>query len=486
MKVDYSLKTVEALADAHESLANDALLGATTAAMNLYVNPTTGSDSNPGTLALPFRTLLAALAAVPRTQIHDVIINLSGVGGTDPWLAPATTAAYVVNRIDLNGEGGTRNRIQLRGPAMVLGVPLTGPPTAALDAVTPARLVNDLGAPDVSGLRTELLFTTAAPGWTVHDLGPRGSGPASGGKYLFARITRVVAGNTCLVVPEIPVSDNTANSIIVDVKIDTLIQPTDTVELVTPGASLSSDLNFTLGITISFLPIFGAGPYLDYIHDATHGYAFERLTIASALLRAGGVVFDRCKFIDPTGGSYSAFLNDRGSGAFINCTADHITWEGNGLSLTGTQSRPDSASSPVNPTKYVSLAARQLGVGRSGRPGSYLVTGPTGIYGAHYAACVDGPASSFWQTSSVYFGGDGHDTAGILCQRGGKAYVKGGIYTRAHSDVGDLVVTGHAAVPYGTGVGQFEEAIGFNGNLHASEIVAGVPKGDFSQVLLYV
>lgn len=443
----------------------------TIAPLDLYVDSVGGSDENPGTQTAPLKSLAAALAMVPPSQIHAVIIHLGGVGGTDPWTAPATAAAYIANRIDLNGEGGVLNRVQIRGPAMVLGSPATGPTTAALDAAVPARLVNDLGAPDAAGLRTELLFTAAAPAWTAHDLGPRGKG-------LFARITRVVGGNTVLVVPEMPIADNAADAITVDAKIDTLIQNTDTVELVTPGASLASDISFTLGITISFLPIVGVAPYLDYVNTATHGFPFERLTLASVLLRARGAVFDRCKFIDPTGGSYSSLLNDRGSGAFINCTATHIAWEGDGLALTGTQSRPDSASSPVNPTKYVALAAKQLAIGRGGRTASYLITGPTGIYGAHYAVSIDGPGASLWQQSSNYFGGDSHDTAGILCSRGGKAYVKGGVYTRAHSTAGDLIVTGVAAVAYGTGAGQFEEVAGLNGSLISTR--------DASQVLVYV
>jgi hypothetical protein len=57
--------------------AEIALLGATTAAMNLYVDPVSGVDTNPGTAALPFRTIAAALAAVPQTIKHLVTINLA-------------------------------------------------------------------------------------------------------------------------------------------------------------------------------------------------------------------------------------------------------------------------------------------------------------------------------------------------------------------------------------------------------------------------
>jgi hypothetical protein len=56
---------------------NIALLGATTAAMNFYVDPVSGSDTHPGTAAEPFQTIAAALAAVPQTIKHVVYIRLA-------------------------------------------------------------------------------------------------------------------------------------------------------------------------------------------------------------------------------------------------------------------------------------------------------------------------------------------------------------------------------------------------------------------------
>ena len=72
----------------NSALAGVALLGATTAAMNLYVDPVAGLDTNPGTLALPFQTIAAALAAVPQTIKHVVTINLAN-GDYDEYLYPA-------------------------------------------------------------------------------------------------------------------------------------------------------------------------------------------------------------------------------------------------------------------------------------------------------------------------------------------------------------------------------------------------------------
>ena len=61
-----------------------ALLGATTAAMNLWVDPVAGADTNPGTAALPFRTIAAALVTVPRQIRHFVTINLTNGDYAEP------------------------------------------------------------------------------------------------------------------------------------------------------------------------------------------------------------------------------------------------------------------------------------------------------------------------------------------------------------------------------------------------------------------
>lgn len=62
-----------------------ALLGATTADMNLYVDPVAGSDSSPGTAALPVKTLAAALALVPRTINNYIHLHLAAGNYAEPF-----------------------------------------------------------------------------------------------------------------------------------------------------------------------------------------------------------------------------------------------------------------------------------------------------------------------------------------------------------------------------------------------------------------
>lgn len=66
---------------------------ATTSTVNLYVNPSTGNDSNIGTSVLPFKTIQKAIDSLPSVVVHDTIINLadgvySGIGSFSEWGQP--------------------------------------------------------------------------------------------------------------------------------------------------------------------------------------------------------------------------------------------------------------------------------------------------------------------------------------------------------------------------------------------------------------
>ena len=78
---------------------------ATSAAMNIYV-ATTGLNTNPGTLAQPFRTVQAAIDSVPRTVRHLVTINI----------AAGNYAGFVADGFDFKtGSAGTLVGMILRG-----------------------------------------------------------------------------------------------------------------------------------------------------------------------------------------------------------------------------------------------------------------------------------------------------------------------------------------------------------------------------------
>jgi len=45
--------------------------------LDLYVNPTSGKDTNPGTATSPFQTIQAALNVIPKLVLHQVIVHLA-------------------------------------------------------------------------------------------------------------------------------------------------------------------------------------------------------------------------------------------------------------------------------------------------------------------------------------------------------------------------------------------------------------------------
>jgi len=58
-------------------IASNTVPKATTANLTFYVNPSTGSDENPGTSGSPFKTIAKAISLIPKIVNHNVTINLA-------------------------------------------------------------------------------------------------------------------------------------------------------------------------------------------------------------------------------------------------------------------------------------------------------------------------------------------------------------------------------------------------------------------------
>ncbi len=58
-------------------IASNTVPIATTADLTFYVNPSTGSDENPGTSGSPFKTIAKAISLIPKIVNHNVTINLA-------------------------------------------------------------------------------------------------------------------------------------------------------------------------------------------------------------------------------------------------------------------------------------------------------------------------------------------------------------------------------------------------------------------------
>lgn len=157
----------------------------TTAPVTYYVSPT-GSDSNPGTLALPFRQPTAALAKILGLRVrHLMKIELAagtynGFSIDDLWFDPL--------------DDGTACGVHVYG-TLVNATLTTGSPTGTLTSVTTA----------VVSTATFTVFTDSTQAWTVDELR---------GKHV-----EILSGTG--VGQVLPIISNTATSLTVPVQLAT-------------------------------------------------------------------------------------------------------------------------------------------------------------------------------------------------------------------------------------------------------------------------
>jgi hypothetical protein len=127
--------------------------------------------------------------------------------------------------------------------------------------------------------------------------------------------------------------------------------------------------------------------------------------------------------------------------------------------------------------------------------GCYVATANFSVYRCGsfqgHGLLVEGPclfvaAGSGAATTSAAVLGTGNSGAGIKCMFGGIARVNSNATeekTAITGGLGALMVTVGAAVAYGTGVGEFEEVAGYNGNFtRMLEGTATAPTADTSLI----
>ena len=450
--------------------------------VNIYVDSINSLNTNDGltttTAIQTFRELYTKfpIRALMRSQI---IVHLAGVGG---FGASATAIAdYDVINLLVGGDGSPYGCTYVyRGPQMVAVVPTTGPATAALDVVPVVAVAG--GSANAGGLLASRFdFTAAAPGWTVDDFN---------GKFL--RITR--AGT--LVIYEAPIATNTADSITI-LKNGLAAAPdailaTDTVEIVEPGARF---INTTLpALDFNQVRISGLGTSDFDIADsapnpAANGLTFTRVQWQSSPLIQGAwnVEFDRCYM-----GDFS--LDVRDSSIYMtSCSASEVALRNAKGCGWPAPPNPDSATSPIvaNRLLYMDLQCTNITVGDPYGRGHWYTTHGLGFAGATLAVDLLFVGQQSWfqatEADGIVQGGGGPATlAGIRCVQGGYAQVHSNS-TPGRTSVagagGDLKVgrVALAYIDYGTGVGDFEEIAGFNGNFQRIPSAPG-DLGDTSMI----
>lgn len=415
--------------------------------VNVFVDAVNGDDRNGGRSAdHALQTIEQVYRRFP-TQVYQgaqIIVNLAGVGGfgTDA----TAEQVYTLDTLLLGADAPFSNQFLYRGPEMVTAAPIlaTGSAVPTLDAVTPTQQCDQDGTPSATGQSTRLNFNPS-PAWTVNDLG---------NKHVFILVRDVNGAKRFF---EMPVAANGANFLVVNTPdMDGLIVNTDTVRIVYPGARLDGSVaNFGTLVVVGNSSTSGA-----VNNDAT----FERLTLTSIQTTGTGLQFDRCR-----GSTIQGWIHKFAS--FVNCSAFFV-----GI-LIASSIKPtprDDASDPVTSTGVqVALVVRGnansgLTVGSSlsvfgfnGPRGAVLFAENVSVYGGTGILCT---YSILGLGGSVAVQGSGNSGVGLKAQAGGIIQINGGDLATITGAGGDLQVDAGAAISYGTGVGQFEEAIGYNGN----------------------
>lgn len=443
--------------------------------IDVYVDGVNGSDLNGG---LSSSDALATIPAIyqkfPWQLMEDtkILVHLLNPN--------ATQLTYTAKTLRLiGGNDALACTFAFRGPEMVRAVPATGPSTAALDAASFVVRVDQTGASSGSGNRTKFNFTTAAPGWTVNDLAG-----------CFLRIKR----GSQLVLNEIPICENTSNSITVDVLgIVGVVLSSDTVEICHPAVKIAGPAQDVGGTDCHLLNIVGQGE--SSLHGPGSNYStFERIAFATVTAQGQGcITFDRCLF-DHDNDFLSRFADF--CPGFVN------TASRSGLGLHGTQSGAayirdaDTIDTGVHVTD-LQIAPRPgeacygLAIGSQGvetfpqGPTTYVAIAPLSVYRANNGypgIYVSGPGSFFQMTDSVALNGAGNAEVGLHCTWGAIARINGGALSTITGTGGSLKVATGSAVAYGTGANQFEQAAGWNGNLIRLALTSTTAVGDTARI----
>lgn len=420
----------------------------TAGAMNIYIDSTNGDNNNSGLRSDD------ALQSIPGfyqkfcyliSNSIQFIINLAaGTGGTQ--------ATYLTPFVHLGNTYPFTYTMTFRGPDMVTVTPATGSSTATVSARTA-----------VSSNRTRIDFS-GTPGWTNNNLAAK-----------FARFTRAGAA----VCPEMPITENDTDSIFIDEDVSAIINVSDVVTIVQPGAIIQgrvADLN-----TIN---VVGYSTFADWNSNPT-AHSFERVQLTSTFANASAS-YDRCKFV-------TAFFAQQGIHNFVNCAATcQMIFQGARTDTSAISCRRNTTFiSPTGGLTMLAIEGAELFVGLSGIPSGFIPTRNLSINraatGGSTGAIHVGPNSTF----NIPVGQE------VAVQGSGNAYV--GIHARGgtvrlpspNTFTGFITITGvsgdlsvdSTVVNYGTGAGQFEQVVGFNGNVHRiGGSTAAIPLGRFGLI----
>ena len=405
-------------------------------ALNVYVDCNAGNDSNDGlTAETAFQTIAQVYRSIASSATGGarIIVNLAGPASGN------TPCQYPVHELIFAGHA-------FRGPEMVLAPVTQG---AALDNPSPATAETN---------RTRLNFTAAAPGWGVNVL-----------RGYFVRIKR----NGALQFPEMPIAQNDSDQIWVNTaSLAADVLSTDTVEIVLPGANIVGT-NTDLGLPVLTFSGTSNTSFGQYCSVERVGLGDFASFVASNMIQ-----FDRVRAETPNVGITS------GTFSFVNTVIVGSLEVVGSVWNESVVSRQNYAVG-----KFVDLLVCNGGLYLGGPlgAGSFVANYDVSVYGNPSGSGISCRyPGSYWNSRgpNCTIQGSDNSLVGIWAYRGARVRVNStASKTSITGTGGDLKVGQGAASSYGTGVGQFSEALGWNGNFtRILEGTATAPGGDTSQI----
>jgi len=475
--------------------------------LNIYIDGALGDDTNTGLAAgagNALKTVEGFYAKFPLLTYNGyrLIVNFASNG--------ALQQLYTTGLLHIGyGGDGQLPAIRYRGPEMVLAVLATGVNSFTGATAAATNLTADGVA---TPLRTTITF--AGGGWTANDMA---------GRY-FLRVKSVGGQRRYF---EIPISGNTATTLDVDtggvvasgmvagIAID------DVLEIVRPGASFAASVasgnpNGTAGIRIT-----GDNVHVETVASDLVGAIFERMAFASGVLAraTSRSSYDRCS---QTGGLWTI---QGGSGSFVNCAARHannvnqnvhfVTWDGSARTMVSRPSGGLIVATDVPTDKvpsvciamfnsFLNIGARTSpealqqdglelhGQGQFNAGLAITIKNPPNLAGVTGAVMVQGQkamlfmgrvgTSPSYRPAPLIIEGLAATKVGIHCRLGGQARINPSVTSIDQTNHLKCSAIGSATVNLGTGVGEFNEAAGFNGDF--SRLAPGVvtPNNDTARI----
>lgn len=380
------------VAMAHQTEATEvanAVDGTTNQALVLYVNGASGHDTNPGTSALPFATIQAAIDSLPKAIRHPVTINV----------ATGNYAGFVISGFTIDPADPTvYTNLKVLG-TFVTATLGTGSATGTLTGVTAGSSTTPALA--VLTDSTQSWTVNALKGLTVEIL----TGTGAGSMFVIASNTAtaltIVSTATAPTATSATYAIRDQGTVITTYKAIKTVNSTATapVDFATQSAGVQIFGNSAQALNIHSIWVQGIKCAPSSVNTISQGFAVST--------QAAAVFLWRCRAV--TAGSQGFVI---GSSATVNnCSVISATSGVNGLVVT----TPGSAAPQIQ-TSGVTMSQCLFNVTGSNAVGVSISSGAVNVTSVLFDACPFGIrylGSGRCSTNGVFFATCGVGMQGI-------------------------------------------------------------------------